>query len=120
MTEIGHLALVVSNPDASLAFYREVFGLKGWVREEDDGLVLTTPAGFVVAFLQGRRPVDLGMVHFGFRLSDAEAVEARRRDFAARGIPEVEWWEEPGLTSLKVRDPDGYVIEFFADTRRPV
>ncbi|HEU5003471.1 MAG TPA: VOC family protein [Actinomycetota bacterium] len=119
MSEIGHLALVVSNPDASLAFYRDVFGLRGWVREADDGVVLTTPAGFVLAFVQGR-PADLGMAHFGFRLSGAEAVEARRREFAARGLREVAWWEEPGLTSLKVADPDGYVVEFFADTRRPV
>lgn len=120
MSEIGHLALVVTNPDASLAYYREVFGLKGWVREEDDGLLLTTPAGFVVAFLQGARPGNLGAVHFGFRLPDAEAVEARRREFSLRGLREVEWWEEPGLTSLKVLDPDGYVVEFFADTRRAV
>ena len=29
------------------------------------------------------------------------------------GIPEVDWWVEAGFVSLKVADPDGYVVEFF-------
>ena len=46
-------------------------------------------------------------------LPDEKAVEARRAELAALGIPEVDWWVEPGFVSLKVADPDGYVVEFF-------
>ncbi|HWD08951.1 MAG TPA: VOC family protein [Actinomycetota bacterium] len=115
MAEIAHLALGVADPAASLIFYRTVVGLAGTVHRDGDGFLLTTPSGFVFALLPGQRPVDLGWVHFGVRLADPAAVADKRLELAAKGLPEVDWWEEPGLTSLKVEDPDGYVIEFFAD-----
>jgi hypothetical protein len=33
------------------------------------------------------------------------------------GVEEVEWWEEEGYTSLKVADPDGYVVELSYDVQ---
>jgi hypothetical protein len=34
-----------------------------------------------------------------------------RSRFSASGVPEHEWWDEAGYTSVKVLDPDGYVVE---------
>lgn len=113
MTDIAHLALGVRDPGRSLAFYRDIVGLEGAVREADFGFVLTTPKGITFSLIRGEPPVGLGEVHFGVGLPDEEAVWTRRAELAARGIREVDWWVEPGFVSLKVVDPDGYVVEFF-------
>ena len=113
MTDIAHLALGVRDPARSLAFYRDVVGLEGAVREADFGFVLTTPKGIMFSLIRGDPPERLGEVHFGVALADEEAVGSRRAELAALGIPEVDWWVEPGFVSLKVADPDGYVVEFF-------
>jgi hypothetical protein len=44
-------------------------------------------------------------------------VYALRQRLQGEGIKEVEWWEEPGFTSLKVADPDGYVVELLYDVQ---
>ncbi|HEY2667518.1 MAG TPA: VOC family protein [Actinomycetota bacterium] len=113
MTDIAHLALGVRDPARSLAFYREVVGLEGAVREAGFGFVLTTPNGITFSLIRGDPPEHLGEVHFGVALPDEEAVGSRRAELAALGISEVDWWVEPGFVSLKVADPDGYVVEFF-------
>ena len=113
MTDIAHLALGVRDPARSLAFYRDVVGLEGAVREADFGFVVTSPTGFTFSLIRGDPPEHLGEVHFGVALPDDGAVETRRGELAAMGIPEVDWWVEPGFVSLKVADPDGYVVEFF-------
>ena len=113
MTDIAHLALGVRDPARSLAFYRDVVGLEGAVREADFGFVLTTPKGITFSLIRGEPPVGLGEVHFGVALPHEKAVRTRRAELAAMGVPEVDWWVEPGFVSLKVADPDGYVVEFF-------
>jgi catechol 2,3-dioxygenase-like lactoylglutathione lyase family enzyme len=112
VTDIAHLALGVRDPGRSLAFYRDVVGLEGAVREADFGFVVTTPKGFTFSLVRGDPPEHLGEVHFGVALPNEETVGTRRAEFAAMGIPEVDWWVEPGFVSLKVADPDGYVVEF--------
>jgi catechol 2,3-dioxygenase-like lactoylglutathione lyase family enzyme len=101
----------VRDPARSLAFYRDVVGLEGAVREADFGFVVTTPKGFTFSLIRGDPPEQLGEVHFGVALASEEAVRTRRAELAVLGIPEVDWWVEPGFVSLKVTDPDGYVVE---------
>ena len=113
MTDIAHLALGVRDPTRSLAFYRDVVGLEGAVREADFGFVVTTPKGISFSLIRGEPPEGLGEVHFGVALPGEEAVRTRRAELAAMGIREVDWWVEPGFVSLKIADPDGYVVEFF-------
>jgi catechol 2,3-dioxygenase-like lactoylglutathione lyase family enzyme len=115
VTDIAHLALAVRDPARSLAFYRDVVGLEGAVREAGFGFALTTPTGFNFSLIRGDPPQGLGELHFGVALAGEEAVRQRREGLAAMGIPEVDWWVEPGFVSLKVADPDGYVVEFFCE-----
>jgi catechol 2,3-dioxygenase-like lactoylglutathione lyase family enzyme len=103
----------VRDPARSLAFYRDVVGLEGAVREADFGFVVTMPKGFTFSLIRGDPPERMGEVHFGVALPDEEAVGSRRAELADMGIREVNWWVEPGFVSLKVADPDGYVVEFF-------
>ena len=50
-------------------------------------------------------------MHFGVGLRDRAAVLALRERLAEDGVPLVEEWDEPDYVSVKVRDPDGYVVE---------
>jgi catechol 2,3-dioxygenase-like lactoylglutathione lyase family enzyme len=94
-----------------LTFYRDVLGVEGSVRTEDYGFVITTPSGVAFTLFEGRPAADSGEFHFGVSLPDGDAVRARREELRAAGIPEVEWCDEDGYVSVKVRDPDGYVVE---------
>jgi hypothetical protein len=42
------------------------------------------------------------------------AARARLRE---AGCHELEWWVEEGYTSVKVADPDGYVVEVSWDVQ---
>ena len=44
-------------------------------------------------------------------------MHAVRKRLRREGVKEVEWWEEAGYTSLKVADPDGYVLELSYDVQ---
>jgi catechol 2,3-dioxygenase-like lactoylglutathione lyase family enzyme len=106
-----HLALAVRDPDRSLFFYTDVLGLTGTTRREDDGLLLTTPEGFILALLDGEPPQLAAPFHFGISASTPEEVRAARHRLQARGVEETEWADEAEYVSTKVRDPDGYVVE---------
>ena len=111
MAELNHLALAVHDPRRSLTFYRDVLGLEGDVRTEEYGFVLTTPSGLTFTLFEGRPATDIGEFHFGVSLPDGDAVRIRREELRAAGIPEFEWCDEDGYVSVKVLDPDGYVVE---------
>jgi catechol 2,3-dioxygenase-like lactoylglutathione lyase family enzyme len=114
-----HLALAVRDPSRSLRFYRETIGVEGTVREEEYGYVITTPAGVAFTLFQGVPPADHGEFHLGVSLPDGDAVRARREVLRSRGLPELEWSDEPGYVSIKVRDPDGYIVEIAWDEKHP-
>lgn len=115
---IDHVALAVRDPRASLGFYREVLGIDGPVREEEYGFVLTA-GGVSFTLFRGEAPSSRGEFHIGASLPDADAVRDRRAELLGRGVPEVEWCDEPGYVSMKVSDPDGYVVELSWDEKHP-
>jgi catechol 2,3-dioxygenase-like lactoylglutathione lyase family enzyme len=114
---INHLALAVRDPRRSLAFYRDTLRVDGSVREEDYGFVVTTSNGVTFTLFRGTPPADAGEFHFGLSLADAEDVRILRDRSHELGLNEVEWWDEPGYVSMKVRDPDGYVVEIAWDAK---
>jgi catechol 2,3-dioxygenase-like lactoylglutathione lyase family enzyme len=111
MPELDHLALAVRSPTRSLRFYRDTIGIEGVVREEDYGFVISTKSGVAFTLFEAEPPGDVGDFHLGLSLPDGAAVRALRGELQRQGIPEVEWWDEPGYVSVKVRDPDGYIVE---------
>lgn len=117
MTTLDHVALPVRDPARSLDFYRDVLGMDGAVREEEYGFVITTPAGVAFTLFRGEPPPDVGDLHIGTSLNSADEVRAARQRFAGAGLNEVEWCDEPGYTSVKVTDPDGYVVEISWDIK---
>ena len=117
--ELNHLALAVRDPRRSLDFYSNTIGVEGAVREEEYGFVLTTSRGVVFTLFKGSPPSDLGEFHIGMSLPDGDAVRAQRAALRSLGVPELEWSDEPGYVSVKVRDPDGYAIEIAWDETYP-
>ena len=115
--ELDHLGLAVRNPARSLRFYRDAIGVDGVVREEEYGFVITTTKGVSFTLFKGLPPADHGEFHVGVSLPDSDAVRARREELRSFGVPEIEWWDEPGYVSVKVRDPDGYIVEMAWDEK---
>lgn len=116
---LTHLALNVRDPAASARFYLDVIGLKGSAKTEEWGERLRLDDGFMLALIAGPPlPGDVvDRVHFGVHLGSAEDVHEARARFLTEGLREVEWWEEEGYTSVKVADPDGYVVEVSWDVQ---
>jgi catechol 2,3-dioxygenase-like lactoylglutathione lyase family enzyme len=111
MTTLDHVGLACSDPLRSLRFYRDVLGVEGNVRETDDGFVVSTGSGVNFTLLRGDPPASMGDFHLGVSLPDASAVREARDRFAALGLIEHEWWDEDGYVSVKIVDPDGYIVE---------
>jgi catechol 2,3-dioxygenase-like lactoylglutathione lyase family enzyme len=113
---LSHVALAVKDPERSLAFYEQVFGVEAYFRDEDEIQVKGPGAHDVLAFT--RDDAFLGregaIRHIGFRLVDPADIDAavevalsaggrlhRRGDFA------------PGCPYAFVYDPDGIEIEIW-------
>ncbi len=92
-------------------------GLAGTATVEEWGVRLRLDDGFMMALIEGDPlPSDVvDRVHFGCHLANADSVSQVRARLSAAGVPEVDWAEEDGYTSVKVRDPDGYVVELSWD-----
>ncbi len=110
---LNHVALTVSDREASARFYGEHFGLVDRLHDDEHLLILTGPDGSVLAMSTGTPPELPRTNHFGFQLASAyEVLEARER-FRAAGITETEFSDETPVR-VQVADPDGYRVEFFA------
>jgi catechol 2,3-dioxygenase-like lactoylglutathione lyase family enzyme len=110
---MDHLAIPVADQVRSRRFYEAYFGFgAGPARVYDDGvLMLYDPSGFALAlgpFPVGPPPAWL---HFGRRLPSREAVLELRDRLLSDGLALVEFHDEPEYVSVKVRDPDGYIVE---------
>ena len=130
-TRIGHLNLFVSDIEASAAFYRDICGFREVFREQaismifmsngnthhDLGLMEITPGerrgrdGFKHS--ASKTP---GLNHLGFEMdNEADLVEAYER--ARRADVRINNATDHQISrSIYVRDPDGHMFEFYADS----
>ena len=111
---LRHLALAVTDEPRSRAFYERwfEFGVQPPRRYDDGTLMLYGPGDVSLALGHAsERPTLPPFLHFGFDLADPATVRELRDAFEAAGVEIVEFWDEPDYVSVKVRDPDGYVVE---------
>lgn len=117
-----HLALAVHDQQRSRRFYETYFGFGfgGALRAADGTLLIHDAAGFSLALGLTTEPITMPrFFHFGFHASGPEAVRALRDRLVADDVELVEEWDEPEYVSIKVRDPDGYVVEYAWDVQQP-
>lgn len=113
---LTHIALSVQDPERSLSFYRAVFGVREYFRDDTTIQVLGPGEFDVLAF--EKRPDDAGapggILHFGFRLTRPEDIDAAIVAVQSAGGTLTRRGEfAPGLPYAYVKDPDGYEIEIW-------
>jgi glyoxylase I family protein len=125
---LGHVALTVTDLEASAKWYRRLFGIEPAV-DEDTGpyrhVIFVLPAGGVVSlhlhpttdrsdrFSEFRTGLDHLAFHVGER-AELEAWGARLDDL---GIEHGQIVDAHYGSGLSFRDPDNIALEFFAPPR---
>lgn len=113
---LTHISLAVRDPDASLAFYSSVFGVREYYRDEQQIQVLGPGAHDVLAFEKAESIAGRvgGITHFGFRLTRATDIDLAASEVRKAGGAILRQGEfAPGFPFLYVADPDGYEIEIW-------
>ena len=110
---MDHLALAVRDQEASRRFYATYLGFDAPPREYSDGvLMLYNSEGFALALGPSDGSVRMPrFFHFGISLPTPEAVHSFRDRVLSDAVDIVEEWDEPDYVSVKILDPDGYVVE---------
>jgi catechol 2,3-dioxygenase-like lactoylglutathione lyase family enzyme len=112
---LTHISLSVRDPERSLAFYRELFGVREYFRDDDSIQVLGPGPHDVIVF--ERRPSHGqpgGIDHFGFRLTDPKDIQDAVEKARAAGATILRQGEfSPGFPFVYIADPDGYTIEIW-------
>jgi catechol 2,3-dioxygenase-like lactoylglutathione lyase family enzyme len=113
---LTHVGLKVADPERSLRFYRDVFGVVEYFRD-DSTIQAQGPGPFdVLAFERepDRAGKPGGIEHFGFRLTDPADIDLAVREVERAGGRLLRRGEfGPGLPFAYVADPDGYEIEIW-------
>ena len=113
---LSHIALSVADPERSLEFYRAVFGVQEYYRDEDSIQVQGPGPHDVIAFDRNAKAAGRqgGIIHFGFRLKRPEDIEAAVAAVKKAGGTITSQGEfAPGMPYAYARDPDGYEIEIW-------
>lgn len=109
--------LVVADLAESERFYREIGGFKPLWRSADRQTVVLSAKNLNRDLtLMAARPAEpLGLRHFSFKLRSVADLAAGQARLRQRGLaPEI--CLDHGLCkSLYLRDPDGFLVEFYAD-----
>jgi len=121
---LGHVVFYVKDLKRSLAFYRDVVGLKE---------IGTTFGGKAVALTSGRThheillievgnaPAPLsgvrrGLYHIGIKIGDSlNELRAAKKELEQRGIPISGMSDHTVTQSLYLHDPDGNEVELYVD-----
>ena len=113
---LTHISLAVSDPQKSLEFYAQVFGVREYYRDHGQ-IQVQGPGPFdVLAFERDPDNAGLrgGIAHFGFRLKTPEDISHAVAEVQRAGGTLLRQGEfSPGYPFAYVADPDGYEIELW-------
>ena len=112
---LTHISLAVKDPDRSLKFYEQVFGVKEYYRDDKSIQALGPGLHDVIAFERDDRAGKRGGIdHFGFRLTSPKDIDKAVKEVERAGGKILRRGEfAPGLPFVYVTDPDGYEIEIW-------
>jgi catechol 2,3-dioxygenase-like lactoylglutathione lyase family enzyme len=122
---IHHVTLLVADVERSLAFYRNVLGLrlvKQTVNADDRSarhFVFGDADRMLLTCLE-YPDLDEGRVgrgsthHFALSVESEAELNAWKQYLEGKGIPVTEVMEREGFKSIYLRDPDGHIVEIAA------
>jgi catechol 2,3-dioxygenase-like lactoylglutathione lyase family enzyme len=113
---LTHVALAVRDVERSLHFYRQVFGVEPYFREEGRIHARTPGCHDVITFDQNAPSpgASAGIVHFGFRLQSPGDIDEAVQSVESAGGKVLERGEfSPGFPYSYIADPDGYEVEIW-------
>jgi catechol 2,3-dioxygenase-like lactoylglutathione lyase family enzyme len=113
---LTHVAVAVRDLDRTEAFYKVILGAVVVYRDGGFLQMQTPGARDVLVFEKNAKAAGKagGVLHFGFRLTKAEDIEAARAAVKEAGGTITETGEfVPGEPYLFATDPDGYTIELW-------
>jgi len=115
MTNLGisHVGLKVADLETSVEFYRNIFGIDGRASERG---VARIPSGRDNILLH-EKGLGISGFHFGFRVDSSSKVDEWQAWFRGRNIIIYDDVTEERYRSIKIKHPDGYLIEIFFDER---
>jgi catechol 2,3-dioxygenase-like lactoylglutathione lyase family enzyme len=116
---LNHVHVLVNDLERAIAFYTHAFGLTHAYTDIDDGHSLAflhiDGTDDVLTLHSGSdKPVERGgLQHFGFRVEGSlDAAIAAVEEAGGEFVERAGW--NPNTVAY-VRDPDGYVVEVFAE-----
>jgi glyoxylase I family protein len=122
---IHHITLLVSDLDRSLAFYRNVLGLrlvKQTVNEDDKAarhFIFGDADGMLITCLE-YPDLEEGKVgrgsthHFALSVESQAELAAWKQYLDEKGIPTTDLMDRGDFRSIYLRDPDGHIVEIAA------
>ena len=110
---IRHVGLMVRDLEKSVEFYQEVLGLDSSERRKG---VARIRSGRDTLVLHEMRRGRSGF-HFGFRVNSPSKIDEWQAWLRARNMIIYDDVTEGKYRSIKIRDPDGYLIEIVCDDR---
>lgn len=112
---LSHLNIEVSDRDVSLRFYKALFGVEEYFRDDQSVQVLGPGQHDVIAFVKSDRAgVTGGLSHFGFRLTDPAHIDVAIKTAKEAGATILRSGEfAQGSPYVYILDPDGYEIELW-------
>jgi glyoxylase I family protein len=137
----SHVGLSTLDMDRTRAFYEGILGFRAVrcdiIKVKEGGQIrhvfFDTGQGQLIAFMEPRGvpgvPVEydaginrgLGVpeafYHFAFEAGSAEALEAKRADLIAKGVPVSPVVDHEWCQSIYFKDPNGVLLEYCAYTR---
>ena len=124
ISKVGHVVLRVRDVEDSLAFYRDVLGLREVGRGEfGEGLMVFLSTGHNhhdLALVQGDADAprgSIGLHHFAFKIGDTlDELVAAKANLDARGVVVHAAFDFRVSKALIVADPDGNAVELYVDT----
>lgn len=122
-TGIHHLALTVSDLDASAAFYQRVFGVSPASELRGGNLhrrLFRLPSGTNLGLTEhdpttseSFTPFTPGLDHVGFAVDSRDELLVWAEHLTAAGIEHSGCVDAPYGIALSFKDPDGIALEFF-------